>query len=629
VGASTLYATYVSGTGTAAHLFRYTVASGELDSDGITTVGPAADLNGGTVKDSFGDNANLNFTGINYPNKKVDGMRPTVASMTVSANKTYLSGENIDFTATYSEIVTITGSPRLSLTVGITSRYATYVSGSGTNTIIFRHTVEVGDEDNDGITVATLIDLNSGTISDAPGNTQTNLSFTPPTLTGVLVGGVSPTIISIDAPASKTYILGEQLNFTVNFSENVTITGTPTLSLNVGGTAVLASYLSGSGTSAIVFIYTTLVNHYDGDGVATVSPVALAGGTIKSTLSNANATLTFTGSTKVGVLVDAILPKITSISLPANLSYQNGHGTATRQYLQFTVNIDKAVTVVGTPRLVLSIGTNTTAYANYVLAGSTSTALIFKYNIATTDLDLDGVTFGNSNNLDLNGGTIKGSTVANNLDPALGTNSMTKIFVVPTYFRNWYDLSDSSYLTVTSGNLSSMSDKVGNMTFTNAAPKPYLATGFNGGVNGYVSCAAGSYYTSGAGMNTPNVLIAVYIAPANTSGQYLWYAGNTANPLLRFYSTSSWKMWTGSAANFYRGGAWTTSSITEYLNLWNTSTAGVMGISWNSPIAATNRFCGYDGALAEAFLLNAQPTATEMAKIESYINTRYGLNFSP
>ena len=631
VGASTLYATYVSGTGTSAHLFRYSVASGEVDSDGISTVGPAVDLNGGTVKDSFGDNANLNFTGTNFPNKKVDGIRPTVASMAVSSNKTYLSGENIDFTATYSEVVTITGSPRLSLTVGITSRYATYVSGSGTNAIIFRHTVEVGDNDNDGITAATLIDLNSGTVSDSPGNTQTNLSFTPPTLTGVLIGGVSPTILSIDPPASQTYMLGAQLNFTVNFSENVTITGTPTLSLNVGGTTVQASYVSGSGASAIVFRYTTLLNHYDGDGVATVSPVALAGGTIKSTLSSANAILTFTGSTKVGVLVDAVLPKITSITLPTNFSYQSGHGIAARQYLQFTVNTDKAVTVIGAPRLILSIGTNNAAYAAYVSAGSTSTALIFKYNVATTDLDLDGVTFGNSNNLDLNGGTIKGSTVANNLDPALGTNSMTKIFVVPTYFRNWYDLSDSSYLNVSSGNLNSMSDKVGSMTLTNAAPKPYFATGFNGvGNNGYVSCSLGSYYDSSIATSTPKVLIVVYKAPAAIVGnQYLFFVNSGTAPLLRFFSTNSWKMWTGRAANFYRGGAWTTSSLAEYLNLWNASTAGVMGISWDNPITAIHRFCGYDGALAEAFLLNAQPTATEMAKIESYINTRYGLNFSP
>ena len=43
------------------------------------------------------------------------------------------------------------------------------------------------------------------------------------------------------------------LTLTLAMSENVTVTGTPTLTLNDGGTA---SYVSGSGTSALVFSYT-------------------------------------------------------------------------------------------------------------------------------------------------------------------------------------------------------------------------------------------------------------------------------------------------------------------------------------------------------------------------------------
>ncbi|MFO0910378.1 MAG: hypothetical protein U0794_18870 [Isosphaeraceae bacterium] len=40
---------------------------------------------------------------------------------------------------------------------------------------------------------------------------------------------------------------------TVGFSENVVVTGTPTLALNSGGTA---TYISGSGTSTLTFTAT-------------------------------------------------------------------------------------------------------------------------------------------------------------------------------------------------------------------------------------------------------------------------------------------------------------------------------------------------------------------------------------
>jgi hypothetical protein len=40
------------------------------------------------------------------------------------------------------------------LTIGSTTRYATYVSGSGSASLLFRYTVQAGDLDSDGIAVA-------------------------------------------------------------------------------------------------------------------------------------------------------------------------------------------------------------------------------------------------------------------------------------------------------------------------------------------------------------------------------------------------------------------------------------------------------------------------------------------
>ena len=46
------------------------------------------------------------------------------------------------------------------------------------------------------------------------------------------------------------------LAFTVRFSEPVTVSGSPQLSISVGGRQRMAAYVSGSGTDAIVFRYT-------------------------------------------------------------------------------------------------------------------------------------------------------------------------------------------------------------------------------------------------------------------------------------------------------------------------------------------------------------------------------------
>ena len=61
-------------------------------------------------------------------------------------------------------------------------------------------------------------------------------------------------------------------------------------------------------------------SHIDIDGIELVSPISLNGGTIKNA-SNVAAPLTFTPPTTTGVLVDGIVPAITSVSAPASQTY--------------------------------------------------------------------------------------------------------------------------------------------------------------------------------------------------------------------------------------------------------------------------------------------------------------------
>jgi hypothetical protein len=399
IGSTTRFATYVSGSGSASLLFRYTVLSGDLDTDGIAVASTSIDLNGGTIRDLPGNNAVLTFTPPNTSGVLVDGVAPTITSVTGPTAGTYIVGQNLDFTVVFSEAVNVTGTPRLQLTIGSTTQYATYQSGSGTSTLTFRYTVQAGDEDTDGIAVASPIDLNGGTIKDTNGNDAV-LSFTAPDTSGVLVDGVAPTITSVSGPAAGTYIVGQNLDFTVQFDDTVVVNtagGTPRLVLTIGSTTRYATYLSGSGTSTLVFRYTVQSGDLDSDGIAVASTsIDLNGGTIKDVPGN-NAVLTFTPPDTSGVLVDGVAPTITSVTGPAAGTYIVG------QNLDFTVVFSEAVAVTGTPRLVLTIG-STTRYATYV-SGSGSASLLFRYTVQAGDLDSDGIAVVSP--IDLNGGTIR------------------------------------------------------------------------------------------------------------------------------------------------------------------------------------------------------------------------------
>ncbi|HOY54644.1 MAG TPA: hypothetical protein PL015_08205 [Opitutaceae bacterium] len=78
----------------------------------------------------------------------------------------YTAGDTLTFTLTAGVAVTVTGTPRLALTIGTTTRYATYASGSGTTSLVFTYTVQDGERDSDGIAVASVIDLNGGTLTE-------------------------------------------------------------------------------------------------------------------------------------------------------------------------------------------------------------------------------------------------------------------------------------------------------------------------------------------------------------------------------------------------------------------------------------------------------------------------------
>ena len=398
VGAEARAADYVSGGGSSALLFRYTVASGETDLDGIAFASSAIELNSGTIKDDVGNDAGLTFSAPTVSGVLVDGSGVSISAVTPPSSGSYRANRNLDFSVIFSKAVTVTGTPRLSLTIGSTSRTAEFVSGSTTKTLLFRHTVQAGDTDTDGIALASPVDLNGATIQD--GNaTDATLTFTPPDTSGVLVDTTAPHLSSVSAPSNATYATGVNLDFTAAFSESVTVDttgGTPSIGLTIGSSAKTASYTSGNGTANLVFRYTTQSGDADSDGIASVSPISLNGGTVVDAAGN-EAALSFSPPDTSAVLVDAVAPTISSVSPPDNGGYKEAVN------LDFVVNYNEPVTVTGTPTIGVTIGS--TARSGAYISGSGTSALVFRYAVQAGETDSDGIA--SASPVGLNSGTIK------------------------------------------------------------------------------------------------------------------------------------------------------------------------------------------------------------------------------
>ena len=89
--------------------------------------------------------------------------------------------------AIFNENVIVTGTPRIGLTIGTTTKYATYLSGSGSTALLFSYDISSDDYDDDGIQIITKINLNGGTIKNNS-NQNVRLRFEEPdNLMGVFI----------------------------------------------------------------------------------------------------------------------------------------------------------------------------------------------------------------------------------------------------------------------------------------------------------------------------------------------------------------------------------------------------------------------------------------------------------
>lgn len=424
IGGDIVYANYLTGSGTKNLTFRYTVQAGDLDSNGIEYAN-SIDPNGGQLR--FIDkgviiDSNLNL--LETPSTAsvlVDTQGPTLTGVTPPPVDTYYVGQQLQFLAVFDDVVEVSGTPQLTVNLNSGDVIANYASGSGSTMIFFNYTVTSSDLDGDGIAYSSPLDLNGGTITDSTGNAA-SLSFTPLPAPTTFVDGDSPIVSSITYPANNTYFLGDMISFDLQFNEVVNVAGgIPSVEIDINGTMVDATYLSGTGTDTLRFQYIVAQDLYDANGITIQNTIALNGATIQDA-GGANAKETFSPSLTPLVLVDSRVPSITAVTAPANNNYTTGMA------MDFNFQFDEAVAITNTPRVQLTFATGT-VYAEY-LSGAGTDVLTFRYVVQAADVDNDGVLFTGST-LELNGATIESVNTGNDADLSFATlePNMTQVKV--------------------------------------------------------------------------------------------------------------------------------------------------------------------------------------------------------
>jgi hypothetical protein len=325
---------------------------------------------------------------------------PTMVSMsalTDNSSTKVNAGHVVTVTLNLSEAVTVTGVPTLQLN---DDEAATYVSGSGSAHLVFAYTVQSFDSTPDLSVVGLNLPLGA-TIQDTNGvNLLGNVSGG----LGIEVDASTLAITSIRATTdngSSVLAAGHVVTITIDTSDQVTVTGTPTLQLNDNE---VASYIGGSGTGALTFQYTVQPNDAVNDLQVTGFNLP-TGATIHDASGNS---LSGNVLGDLGLLV-TIPPAINSLSAATD-----NHAAVVNagHVVTITMTTSEAVTVTGTPTLQL----NDNEVAAYTFGSGTST-LSFSYVAQTgdnvADLHVTGLNLPTGASiLDGNGNSLAGSVTS-------------------------------------------------------------------------------------------------------------------------------------------------------------------------------------------------------------------------
>jgi len=350
---------------------------------------PTADRSSGTgyalvLSNFFTDAAGNGNSGSSTTNFTYDTRVPTVS---ISANASTLkSGETSTLTFTLSEASTDFVVGDVTFSGGTLSSF-TAVSGTS-YTVVFTPTTNTQSGSGS-------VSVSSGAFTDAAGNGNTASSTTTITYDTRV-----PTISNVTSSSTNgTFTLGGTVSIQVVFSEAVTVSGTPQLTLETGSTDRAVDYASGSGTITLTFTYTVQAGDFSTDlDYVSTSSLALNGGSIVDVASNA-ATLTLptpgaTGSlgANKAIVITSAPTKVVSVRAPVGTASGAAFTTQPQVTLQdlgnsvvtndsstvITASVSAGATLVGTTTATASSGVAT--FNNLGISGTAGTAYTITYS---------------------------------------------------------------------------------------------------------------------------------------------------------------------------------------------------------------------------------------------------------
>lgn len=407
------YAAYHFGSGYSTLIFRYRVRPGDLDPDGISV--PSGEFGGPgeiTAK-RIGAELNQNYHGLG------GGLRQKVLGQTHVTNvrmastpergDTYRRGEDIEVAVRFSDEVQVNGSVYLRLKVGDGPGFlkqAPYRRGSGTNTLVFKYTVNAVDLDSTGITIAPGVSdsgerngiLGSGSVVYVQGGNEHPVHISYDALIDQgnhKVDGrtyIKTVAITSEPNDDDHYTAGEEILIDLTFDRAVSIEPELGITIEVGDKKKRARYHSGSSTDTLVFRYEVDDDDVDHDGISVPRQNGFKGsGHVWETDTS------FQVNELIPRLrhqtehrVNGVLPTVIASEIVSGPASGDVYGFG--ETIEIALEFDQAVDVVGQPSITILLDDSANPERSAIYSrGSGTDTLVFAYTVQSADLDLDGV----------------------------------------------------------------------------------------------------------------------------------------------------------------------------------------------------------------------------------------------
>lgn len=228
------------------------------------------------------------------------GTQPPVVTSVDSptADGAYNPGDTIELSVIFDVAVNVTGTPQITLETGATDQLASYVSGSGSDTLSFSYTVQAGDESADLDYVSTsALGLNGGTIRRTTG-VAAKLTLETPGAAGSL--GANKAIV-LDTAVPSVEITGDPAAVTTTDAFQITIAFTEPVGNFVVGDITVGN---GAASNLATTDNTTFTADITPDGNGDIT-IDLAAAVATDESGNDN-----TAATQVVVTYDGTAPRV-------------------------------------------------------------------------------------------------------------------------------------------------------------------------------------------------------------------------------------------------------------------------------------------------------------------------------